>query len=309
MAISALMVATKGIEMSALLSRTAEVLSSSTRRPGLILVILAALTGPLIMNDTAVLVFVPMAISMARLCEYPPEVMVVYVTIASNVGSALTPFGNPQNMIIYAHYGLSTPIFASTMFPFVAFGISLLILFTLRLPARKIERPPPLRLDQRLALLSLIALAGSILLIELGEPLIALVLSLALVAAARPGTLLAVDYAVIGILGLMLLDFRILAHLIPHTNPGNGLQGVLLAAALSQGISNVPATSFFLGMSWKSLALGVNLGGVWFISGSLANILAVRLSGVSLRDFHKYQLPYAVVFTPIVILLQFSLAC
>ena len=74
-------------------------------------------------------------------------------------------------------------------------------------------------------------------------------MALALVGAGRPRALLAVDYAVIGILGLMLLDFRSLAIILaPYMPKVSGeVGGVMLAAALSQGISNVPATALLLG--------------------------------------------------------------
>ncbi|AAL80837.1 hypothetical protein PF0713 [Pyrococcus furiosus DSM 3638] len=40
------------------------------------------------------------------------------------------------------------------------------------------------------------------------------------------------------------------------------------------------------------LSLGVNLGGNGIIVGSLANLIAVRIAGVSIKDFQRYSLPY-----------------
>ncbi len=73
----------------------------------------------------------------------------------------------------------------------------------------------------------------------------------------------------------------------------------MLAAALSQGISNVPATALLLGtgIGWRSLAIGTNLGGVWLVTGSLANILAIRLTGIGVKELHRHQLPYAAALT------------
>ena len=255
------------------------------------------------MNDTAILVYAPMAASLSRLCGYPLAALVTYVTIAANVGSALTPFGNPQNLIIWTHYDPSMGEFILAMAPFTAAGLAILAVPAARLPGRAVGRMPPIRLDKRLAAASLAAIAAGLALIEVGHPLLALLLALALVGAGRPRALLAVDYVVIGILGLMLLDFRSLAIILAPYMPklSGGVAGVMLAAALSQGVSNVPATALLLGtgIGWRSLAIGTNLGGVWLVTGSLANILAIRLTGISVKELHRHQLPYAAVLTAI----------
>ena len=68
----------------------------------------------------------------------------------------------------------------------------------------------------------------------------------------------------------------------------------LASAGLSQLISNVPATVIFLGSKpeWLPLALGVNLGGNGLVVGSLANIIAIRISGIRMSDFHRFSMPY-----------------
>lgn len=213
-AISALIIASKGAEVSGLLSRAAARLASSTDRPALALTYLAAATAPFVMNDTAILVFAPMAAAVSRLCGYPLAAVTAYVAIAANVGSALTPFGNPQNLIIWTHYGVPIQEFVAVMAPFTAAGLALLAVPVARLPKARVGRMPPVRLDARLAAASLVAVAGAIALTELGHPVEALALSAVLVAVARPRALLAVDYVVIAVLALMLLDFRVLATLI-----------------------------------------------------------------------------------------------
>ncbi len=300
-ALLALMIASKGAEVSGLLSRAAARIASMTSRPVLALTYLVAATAPVVMNDTVILVYAPIAASVARLCGYPLAALVTYVTIAANVGSALTPFGNPQNLIIWSHYGPSITGFVLTMAPLTAAGLAILTVPVARLPRKRVGRMPPVRLDRPLAASSLAALAAGIALIELGHPLLALALAAALVGVARPRAILAVDYAVLGILGLMLLDFRalaaVLAPYMPHAS--GGLGGVMLAAVLSQAVSNVPATALLLGtgVGWRSLAVGTNLGGVWLVTGSLANILAIRLTGIGVRDMHRHQLPYAAALT------------
>ncbi len=187
------------------------------------------------------------------------------------------------------------------MTPFAVAGLAILAVPAVRLPGKRVGRMPPVKLDRPLAASSLAALTAGIALIEVGQTLLALVLAAAFVGVARPRALLAVDYVVIGILGLMLLDFRALAAALapymPHIS--GGLGGVMLTAVLSQAVSNVPATALLLGtgVGWGSLAIGTNLGGVWFVTGSLANILAIRLTGISVGELHRHQLPYAAALT------------
>ena len=78
-----------------------------------------------------------------------------------------------------------------------------------------------------------------------------------------------------------------------HTLPSEGVL-FLASAGLSQLISNVPATVIFLGSKpeWLPLALGVNLGGNGLVVGSLANIIAIRISGIRMSDFHRFSMPY-----------------
>ena len=62
-----------------------------------------------ITNDVALIIFVPLAIMIfteaRRIRLIVPTVC--WQTIAANLGSMLTPIGNPQNLFIYTHYGLA----------------------------------------------------------------------------------------------------------------------------------------------------------------------------------------------------------
>ncbi len=97
----------------------------------------------------------------------------------------------------------------------------------------------------------------------------------------------------------MFADFRGIASLIRFNYPllGSALGIVVISSLLSQLVSNVPATILLIDSvsRWDTLAVGVNLGGTGFILGSLANVITIRLGGVSLKDFHRYELPYFLV--------------
>jgi Na+/H+ antiporter NhaD/arsenite permease-like protein len=70
---------------------------------------------------------------------------------------------------------------------------------------------------------------------------------------------------------------------------------------LSQAISNVPAAIMLAEFTkdWRALAFGVSVGGFGIAIGSLANLIAVRLSktrGVWL-PFHLVSIPFWLVAT------------
>ena len=66
-------------------------------------------------------------------------------------------------------------------------------------------------------------------------------------------------------------------------------------AVLSQGISNVPAAIMLAEFTkdWRALAFGVSVGGFGIAIGSLANLIAVRLSSERgmWMPFHLYVDP------------------
>ena len=74
-----------------------------------------------------------------------------------------------------------------------------------------------------------------------------------------------------------------------------------MSIGASQLISNVPAAIALAEYSgdWRVMAWGVNVGGFGFMVGSLANLIALRMSGDARawRVFHVYAIPALVVAT------------
>lgn len=169
---------------------------------------------------------------------------------------------------------------------------------------------PHVKIDKRLASTSFILLLLAVTLAEVQEPLLAAGLTIAVFASVSRHIVKNMDYPLIAIFALMFIDFQEFsklseaAHLIPHLQ--TSLHVLVVSIILSQAFSNVPATIVLLKhvASWKPLAIGVNLGGVGLIMGSMANIIAVRLANLRLRDYHKVALPYFAVLVLLFILLS-----
>ena len=79
-----------------------------------------------ITNDVALLTFVPLTIALlAGEGQRTLILAVVSETIAANLGSALTPFGNPQNLFLYSRYGMGLGEFFRVTAPICLIGFLL----------------------------------------------------------------------------------------------------------------------------------------------------------------------------------------
>ena len=107
-----------------LLSRT-----RTTRQLMIVLVFLPFFFSMLITNDVALITFVPFAVIVLRLSQQEKRIvpLVVLQTLAANLGSMLTPMGNPQNLYLYAKSGIILQAFLQLMLPYtIASGLCLL---------------------------------------------------------------------------------------------------------------------------------------------------------------------------------------
>ena len=73
-------------------------------------------------NDVALLTFVPFGLLVLRMAGQGRQVvpLVVMQTLAANLGSMLTPMGNPQNLYLYGKSGMGFGGLCLLMLPYVA---------------------------------------------------------------------------------------------------------------------------------------------------------------------------------------------
>ena len=117
---------------SALLQRTA-----TTRSMMAVLVFLPFFCSMVITNDVSLITFVPFAIAVLRLARQETLVvpLIAMQTLAANLGSMLTPMGNPQNLYLYSRSGMGFLELCGVLLPYVVFsGICLLGMVALRRP-------------------------------------------------------------------------------------------------------------------------------------------------------------------------------
>ncbi len=278
---------------------------TNTRSLSLILVLLCFFSSMWITNDVALITFVPFAILLLRMAGQTRHLifLVVLQTIAANLGSMVTPVGNPQNLYLYTYYQIPINDFILTTLPVTLVSLGLLI------SAVMLIRKEPLNMNNPEAAASGVDLklyateTGSIQLRRgrLLGILYGLLFLISLLCVVRildyRITLLAV------LLGVLVFDRRILGKVdysllltfvcffIFVGNIGNltaardFLAGLLegkelpVSVLVSQIISNVPAAVLLSSFTEnaKALLLGTNLGGLGTLVASLASLISYKL--------------------------------
>ncbi len=284
----------------------------------LILVLLCFFSSMLITNDVALITFVPFTFTVLHMLS-PGQAqrliipVVVMQTIAANLGSMLTPIGNPQNLYLYGRAGLKVGEFILLMLPFSALSLVLLILWGLvqgRLAAKNSggETGPTVHFTEAVNLkgqethlaayliLFLICLLTVARILPYGIML--LLVAVGILALDRQ-VFARVDYALlltfvgffvfIGNMGRVEAFRRFLEGVIQ----GNE---VLTAVVSSQIISNVPAALLLSGFSdnFQALIVGTNLGGLGTLIASMASLISFKYMG---KENKNLRGKYLMVFT------------
>ena len=285
-----LMVVVAGLRQAGLFAHLAHTLcekAGSLRLMGLLLVLLCFFSAMLITNDVALLTFVPFAVVVLGMAERRQALIhvVVLQTVAANLGSMLTPVGNPQNLYLYSHYGLGFGDFLRVTLPVWLASLLLVSLACLLLSGEQLtlflgEAPGLHRKELRLYL-ALFVLCLLVVLRVLSWPVMLLGVIAALLALDRK-TLLHADFLLL----LTFVAFFVFAGNLARVEAIDRLLRRLLAGReylvsllTSQVISNVPAALLLSGFTdnAKALLLGVNIGGLGTPIASLASLISLKL--------------------------------
>ncbi|NCT85184.1 MAG: DUF1646 domain-containing protein [Comamonadaceae bacterium] len=312
-ALAGLLLLTKGLELSGVLHWLGHRLVAampSERAVALSLVMAAALLSTVLTNDVALFVVVPLTLGVCRVARLPATKLIVFEALAVNAGSALTPIGNPQNLFLWQLSRLSFAEFVWQQLPLVAVLLAALVVLTcaaFKGRAMHVSSGEALPLDGRLLALSLLLYLPFLMAADHGQAPWAAVTLLVLFALFRPRAVLELDWGLLLLFSLMFIDLRLLAQLpaVKAAMAGLDLQHpvhlYLASIAASQLISNVPAAIALAEYAddWRVIAYGVNVGGFGFMIGSLANLIALRMSGDprAWRSFHAYAVPALLLAT------------
>ncbi len=279
-----------------------------------LLVVLCFFSSMLITNDVALITFVPFTFVVLRMVlrENAEKLLipvVVLQTVAANLGSMVTPIGNPQNLYLYGISDFSLLEFVKIVLPYAGIAFLLLTGMCLLYPykgERKVAvtfgEPTSLKehkikiiLYAILFLLSVLAVAH---IIPYGYVLIIVGITILFLDKK---VLLQVDYNLlftfvaffvfIGNMGRIPAFYELLQTWIV----GNE---VVLSIGASQVMSNVPAALLLSGFTdeVEALIVGTNLGGLGTLIASMASLISFKFITKDYGHLRgKYMLSFTVV--------------
>ncbi len=272
----ALFVAVKGIERSGVFSWIAHVVASGDYIP-LKLVLTTFFMSMIVTNDVALMVMLPLTL---LLNLEKKDIVVILEALAANAGSALTPIGNPQNLLIFWYYKLSIKEFISTIALFSV--IFFLFLFIASLFLGKKQKSTLCSEKSHMVW-------GVHIFVYIFF-LMVLVLVIIRVLPFWMTTVVVLYSLFFDFKTIREVDFFLLLTFLCFFAAAENIKYILLSslehaghiflisAFVSHLVSNVPATVLFSKFTshWKALLWGSNVGGFGGIFGSLANLIAYR---------------------------------
>lgn len=276
------------------LGRTLLAQTGSTLQLVLVLVGLCFFGSMVITNDVSLLTFVPFTfVVLSGLAPDARRALTVPVvcmqTIAANLGSMLTPIGNPQNLYLYGKSGMNIAAFISLMLPYTVLSLLFLVLWAGALCRGQVSacscahlQQPDAAADRKIVLLDaalfVVCLLAVIRVLPYGVAFSAVLLC---TLFADRSTLRCVDYS---LLLTFVAFFIFIGNLGRVQTFSDWLQAILtgrevpVAVLASQVTSNVPAALLLSGFTDKTSALiiGTNLGGLGTLIASMASLISYR---------------------------------
>lgn len=260
---------------------------ADSRRLSLFMIILTFFASMIVTNDISLITLVPLTIIIGRKTGTDILVTVILQTLAANIGSSLTPMGNPQNLLLFSFFNLTAPQFFSTVAPFALLGLAWLYILNLRTPETSIDfilENVQINDKGKIAIWSGLFVIAALSVFGVINYIWALLATVALTLAVNRKLFLKADY-------FLLITFVCFFIFIGNISSIPAVSGFVKSflnsakatyfssIALSQVVSNVPCAIFLSGFTpyWRELLLGVNIGGMGTIIASLASVISYKI--------------------------------
>lgn len=281
-----------------------------------LLVMLCFFFSMLITNDVALITFVPLTLVILqtqdkKIKEKWLVPTVVLQTVAANMGSMLTPIGNPQNLYLYGQSNMSCLKFMGIMLPYtvLAFLLLIVLIFIISRKSKDVlrvdssDKGKPIE-KKKLVLYLALCIPLFLTVLRCLDYRILFVIVLLLVGGFDRKTFVRIDYSLlftfvaffifIGNMGRMTAFSSLLSRVIEGRE-------VMTGVFASQIMSNVPAALLLSGFTsdYKALMIGTNIGGLGTLIASMASLISYKLV-VRENPFIKGK--YMVTFTVVNVL-------
>ncbi|MGN1319028.1 MAG: SLC13 family permease [Lachnospirales bacterium] len=287
---------------------------SNLRYLVMVLWMLCFFMSMVITNDVALITFVPLAILTLNMTNNNKYIIytVILQTIAANMGSMLTPMGNPQNLYLYSYFNVDTLEFFKITIPVIVLSFILLLIFSIFVPNTKINvntRNLKLEKDRKLYLYLILALLSLLAVFKVIDYKIVTIITFLSVFIIDRRTLMRVDWFLlltfifffifVGNIGRITFVVDFISKIIYEKE-------LIISVIASQFISNVPAAVMLSGFTnnYKALILGTDIGGLGTLIASLASLISFKIySQIKNSNTTKYLLEFTVINVIFIIIL------
>ncbi|WP_026651573.1 SLC13 family permease [Butyrivibrio proteoclasticus] len=281
------------------------------RSLAIILILMCFLGSMFITNDVALITFVPFALMLLHSCKRDDLAIPVVVlqTVAANLGSMLTPIGNPQNLYLFSATGMGIVEFILCMLPYTLITLALLFVsaFLLKNGSNKIEMSGDVLTvgkfgsNKQIIIYMVLFVLAILSVVRVIPWYVAAICVFVVVLGMDYKILFRADYMLL----LTFIGFFVFTGnigRIPQIH--DYLKGIVSgrefysAIVASQFISNVPATFllFEFAEDYKELLRGVNIGGLGTLIASMASLISYKNFANAFPDKKgKYILKFSLV--------------
>ena len=252
----------------------------------MVVLLFSFLGAMLFTNDVAILTLIPIVFNIRKQVKLPTIGVVSLMTVYANLGSAMTPFGNPQNLYLVSYFHLDILAFLKLSLPIGLISLATLFIILFGFSKAKIGAVKTPHIDVKfkqivvLGVTTFVVLFGVLSVISIW---FALVASLACAFWIKGEIVAEVDYGII----LTFINFFIIVgavsripsiHDVLSTYMAHNSSVFVTSVGMSQVISNVPAAVLLSKFTTRvgPLYIGVTVGGLGTFIASLANLLAFR---------------------------------
>ncbi|MCI1935429.1 MAG: hypothetical protein LKJ44_03200 [Bifidobacteriaceae bacterium] len=254
-------------------------------------------------NDVTILTVVPLVLMMKRRSNANIYFPITMVTICANLGSSLTPVGNPHNLYIYTHFNLSIGTFFSYSLPLFAASILLLfcsVSFVKPRPITSDTTAPKIVNPKRIIPFIFAAVSVVLCVLQVVPDWATLVVTVGITLIADRRLFLKADYNLLATIFFIFIAVGNISHMaVLHAFltglVGSPMSTYLSGLLLSQFISNVPITVLLSQFTTSPAALfyGVDIGGLGSPIASLANLITITLF---IKEFPKERKKFLTTF-------------
>lgn len=288
----------------------------ATSVDGLLLLVLFSIGGlsALLMNDTLAIVGTPLVLHYAARQKVSPKLLLLALAFAVTIGSAMSPIGNPQNLLIALDDSITAPFLTFFSRLFVPTVINLLLAYAVlrwfyrdefrrELPPMEDDgiKDPALAMWCKVSLVLIVAMIALKIVLVIVRPDIDIRLTYIALAGAAPIVLFSsrraevvrnVDWSTLVFFASMFVlmaavwNAGFFQELLGGVTGLTSLPMVLgVSVVLSQFVSNVPFVALYMPLLLEAgggatemiaLAAGSTIAGNLLILGAASNVIIIQ---------------------------------